>query len=201
MSSVHERLKIRLFKYSRWNGSCLESTYKAHSQSGYALMKYKKSTTGAHRISWIVHNGNIPEGMWVLHKCDNPLCININHLWLGCPKDNTADMVSKGRENFYGQKIYTSSEVNKAVVYRRKGMTYREIAQQLNVTISTVNTLIKRKAMQQEVKDFYCKPKYSMDQINQACAMRSNGILCREIQKILGIPKRTLTRIFNKHYK
>lgn len=201
MSDDYEIFKIRLHKYARWNGRCLESTYKARSQSGYAIMKYKKTTIGAHRMAWMVHYGEIPKGMWVLHKCDNPICININHLWLGYPKDNTADMIRKKRDNMFGQRIHSNLKVERAIALRKKGVIYREIAEQLNVSIHTINSFFRRKSVALEVKDFYAKPKYSMDEINQACELRRNGVSCREIQKILGIPKRTLTRIFNKHYK
>jgi hypothetical protein len=52
---------------------------------------------GAHRFSWTLVNGPIPEGMWVLHKCDNRICVNPDHLFIGDRVDNMNDCASKGR--------------------------------------------------------------------------------------------------------
>jgi hypothetical protein len=51
----------------------------------------------AHRMAWILTYGEIPEGMIICHKCDNGKCCNPNHLFLGTHRDNTQDMISKGR--------------------------------------------------------------------------------------------------------
>jgi len=51
----------------------------------------------AHRHSWSLANGPIPEGMWVLHHCDNPPCVNPMHLYLGTIRENTDDAVARGR--------------------------------------------------------------------------------------------------------
>lgn len=56
----------------------------------------------AHRYSWELAHGPVPEGMWVLHRCDNPPCVRPDHLFLGDDATNKADMMSKGRQKGRG---------------------------------------------------------------------------------------------------
>jgi hypothetical protein len=51
----------------------------------------------AHRVSWLIAFGDIPDGLHVLHKCDNPKCVRPSHLFLGTVKDNMKDMWNKNR--------------------------------------------------------------------------------------------------------
>ena len=74
--------------------------------NGYGTLYYKNENggknIGAHRASWIAHNGVIPHGMYICHRCDNRMCVNPEHLFLGTSQDNNDDMVKKGRHRSGG---------------------------------------------------------------------------------------------------
>lgn len=72
-----------------WNGPC---TY-----ARYGTLRIHGTHVAAHRFSWELHNGPIQNGLYVCHHCDNPPCVNPDHLFLGTNKDNVDDMWNKGR--------------------------------------------------------------------------------------------------------
>ena len=71
----------------------------ARSPLGYGRFSVDRneSVWVASRYSWFIHNGPIPKGMYICHKCDNPPCVNPNHLFLGTQSDNIKDAYRKGR--------------------------------------------------------------------------------------------------------
>jgi hypothetical protein len=66
-------------------------------RDGYSPLSYRGKKYLAHRFVWQAINGPIPSGLNVCHACDNPRCINIEHLFLGTQADNLRDMRQKGR--------------------------------------------------------------------------------------------------------
>lgn len=71
--------------------------WKAGVRSGYGEFWIDGRNVGAHVYSYTIEHGEVPDGFVVCHKCDNPRCVNPNHLFTGTYSDNTQDMISKGR--------------------------------------------------------------------------------------------------------
>lgn len=84
--------KVSFYSYPKcwiWNG--------AIDVCGYGRFLFAGKNTNAHRVSWILYHGSIPDGLCVLHHCDNPRCVNPDHLFLGTHTENMEDMLSKHR--------------------------------------------------------------------------------------------------------
>lgn len=94
----------------------------------------------AHRLSYELHKGTIPEGLKVCHNCpggDNPLCVNPDHLWLGTQKESMEDCAAKGRAN---QKL-SHADVDEIIRLRKSGVPRKIVAAQFNVSESMVNQI------------------------------------------------------------
>jgi len=110
--------------------------------------------TRAHRYSWVLHFGDVPKEKFVLHKCDNPPCINPNHLFLGTAKDNTQDMVKKHRYGYnnIGGENHPNAKLNNQKVkqikelWNSKQYTQIELGRMFDVGNKQINLIINNKA-------------------------------------------------------
>lgn len=106
--------------------------------------RHTKRMEYAHRVAWEMVHGFIPAGMYVCHHCDEPLCVRIDHLFIGTPTDNVRDMIEKGRAryvNYYGEDHWKAKLTDANVLEIRKlatSMTQAEVAQQFGVSESAV---------------------------------------------------------------
>jgi hypothetical protein len=150
MATIAERLEQ--YSIPEPNSGCLLWTGCCNDR-GYGHLANKGKVIAAHRLSWIEAYGPIPTGMWVLHKCDLPWCIEPTHLFLGTAKDNSDDKIAKGRMNrrdgeHNGRAKLTVEDVKAILVDPRR---HRVIAADYGVTRPMVS-YIKRREFWKDVE-------------------------------------------------
>jgi len=121
---IYEQMKIILYKSFNinengcwvWNGDI--------DKDGYGIIYAFSKRTKAHRFSYELFNGIIKNELCVCHSCDNPSCINPEHLWLGTSLENTKDCINKGRRDCMTGETNPSKrlEVRKKISDRLKGV-------------------------------------------------------------------------------
>lgn len=117
-----------------------------HVRGGYGCFNTGsgRRMVGAHRFSWQLHHGPIPNGLFVLHRCDNPSCVRPEHLFLGTHEENMADMVAKGRgqrgERQHMAKL-TESDVREIRSAASRGENYGAIAKRFGVCRGNISQI------------------------------------------------------------
>lgn len=122
-----------------WNG--------CKAGKGYGILKIPKTRKQiyAHRLSYLINRGEIKEGEYVLHRCDNPACVNPAHLFLGSAKDNSQDMAAKER-HLYGERnteaVLTAPDVVKIKKLLAMNMfSQKEIGMMFGVAQITISRI------------------------------------------------------------
>lgn len=134
---------IRFWSRVNRDKECWE--WMAVKSHGYGTFHSNKGRRIASRYSWEFTHGSIPDGLFVLHRCDNRACVNPSHLFLGTHQDNMRDMVSKGRQRngvVLGEDHPNSRlRADQVVVIRRRleaGESQRWLAKEYGVSKPTI---------------------------------------------------------------
>ena len=126
--------------------------------SGYGSMKAGKRAELAHRISWTIAKGAIPEGIYICHHCDNRACVNPSHLFAGTQSDNMLDAYRKGRiklpycpevqfqkgEGHPNSKLTNDNVRSIRRAYASGGVIYRDLAKQYGVDHTLIYQIVNR---------------------------------------------------------
>ncbi len=136
----------------RTASGCLEWTRAA--RKGYGYVHYKGCHIGAHVAAWILANGRkVPNGLNVLHTCDNPLCIEPMHLFVGTHQDNSDDKQAKGRAKYLGRprKIDKHTEKQICKQYGSGTISLLTLGGQYGVSQGTIYNIIKQRYVEKSL--------------------------------------------------
>jgi DNA-binding transcriptional regulator YiaG len=111
--------------------------------SGYGQRTIEGKKVLAHRAAYEKHYGPIPQGLWVLHKCDNKKCVNPTHLKLGTIRDNTDDALARGQFYIAARTRAKLSEENVKEI-RKSLWTQEDLAHKYGVTQGTISRIKSR---------------------------------------------------------
>ena len=111
--------------------------------AGYGHIGVNNALVLTHRFAWMLEHGSIPEGLFVLHHCDNPPCVRINHLYLGTRADNGYDMSARNRHadvagDKHPQAKLSSADIPVIRDRRERGEELASIADDYGVTPQTI---------------------------------------------------------------
>ena len=117
--------------------------------TGYGALKIAGCVYDTHRISWMIHRGDIPAGMLVCHTCDNRRCVQPDHLFLGTSQDNVRDMIEKGRRGIIRGAICGAAKLTDERVLQIRELfaagafSQRKLAPMFGVNSTTISSIVR----------------------------------------------------------
>jgi hypothetical protein len=171
--------------------------------SGELLDGTRVSRMLAHRVSWLLHNGPIPEsdaahGTVVMHACDNPRCVNPDHLRLGSQADNVQDMIDKRRRprrnipsgvGHWNSAFESQEDID--LICATKGQT-KELAEKFGVDVCTIKRIRRRNGVTRPDAEKFVNKPLSQEAIDH---IRSTPPGTRGLGKLYGVGKTTIANI------
>lgn len=137
--SLEERFKQKVLPVScgchLWLG-CVD-------RGGYGFFRHQKKNLKAHRVAYKLHYGFLPQDTLVCHTCDNPSCVNPEHLFVGSNQDNQRDAVSKGRHR--SGSVVTQEIADEIRQLKSFGSSQASLAKKFNLSDAAVSRIVNRK--------------------------------------------------------
>lgn len=116
---------------------------------GYGVSSYRSKGILVHRLSWILFKGELNKDLFVCHHCDNPKCVNPEHLFLGTAKDNIIDSFNKKRKSNKGEKHpgakVSEKDVREIFELRKIGWTHQKLADRFKIKQGTISNILHRR--------------------------------------------------------
>lgn len=129
-------------KVIKTHNGCWEWQGAKGNKTAHGRFKVNGSLVGAHRYSYELAHGEIPDGAYICHKCDNPACVNPDHLYAGTPRDNVLDMLRRDRST---NVLLTKNKVKEIRQrYANGGITQKKLASVYNVSEHTISSVVNR---------------------------------------------------------
>ena len=168
---------------------------------------WAKREMSAHRVSYLLTHGEIPDGLYVCHHCDNGLCVRPTHLFLGTPKDNMLDATQKGRltdhyPHYYGEENpkskLTRKKVDEIRVRYSRGVKGTVLSKEFRVSASTISAITRGITWKDESCETLAsnpQRKWTKEEVEDICSRREHGETRQAIADSYGVCTVTITRL------
>jgi hypothetical protein len=140
---LDETLRKRIYEKVYISPSGCHLWVGALQYGGYGTIRWKGKQYTVTRLLWEQVRGNFPSSLHVLHRCDVPRCVNLEHLFLGTPRDNAQDKLQKGRPNGGGPKRVTAARRDLIKQLYTQGQSWQDICLKASCSTGTIHRVLK----------------------------------------------------------